>query len=296
MASDETASHGSGNTKQTHMPKARHWQLTLNEIDKYDTLKEYLTGLKSNTYLISCRETAPTTGHQHMHVYVQFSNMISLSIKKCCGAHIEACRGTPQDNVKYIKKDGVIIDEIGECRNWGGMPTTIKDLKAMNKDEVPPALYNVYNKAIHEDDDSMDIDDFHKDIKVFYFYGPSGAGKTTSAIAKAKELGYSKIHIIKYEGNFWSGVGHGHGCAIYDDFRDSHMKPSEFINLIDYNVHTMNVKGSSVQNRFDCVIITSVQSPKSLYRNMWDDEPRKQWLRRMTAIELYNEQDVSDSD
>ena len=29
---------------------------------------------------------------------------------------------------------------------------------------------------------------------------------------------------------------------------DSYMKPSEFINLIDYNKHWMNIKGDSVLN------------------------------------------------
>ena len=290
------ATHGSGNTKQTQVPKARHWQLTLNEVDKYETLRDYLTGLKTNTYLISCQETAPTTGHQHIHIYVQFANAIRLSIKKCCNAHIEACRGTPQDNVNYIKKDGTILDEMGEFRSWGGMPKTITELKAMNKDEVPPMYYNVYQKAIHEDDESIDIDELSKKIAVFYYWGPSGAGKTTRAKQHAKDLGYTKIHMIKYEGSFWSGLGHGHGCALYDDFRDSHMKPSEFINLIDYNMHSMNIKGGSVQNRFDTIIITSVQNPKDLYAGMWDKEPRKQWLRRMTVIKVEPPESNSESE
>ena len=162
----------------------------------------------------------------------------------------------------------------------------MRELKTMNEDDVPPLLSNVYKKAIHEDDESIDIDDIHKHVKVFYLWGPSGVGKTTKALTMAKDLGYSKIHMIKYESSFWCYLGHAHGCAIYDDFRDSHMKPSEFINLIDYNVHPMNIKGSNILNRFECIIITSVQNPEELYRGMWDEEPRKQWLRRMEVIEL----------
>ena len=97
------ASPSAGNTIQPRLPKARDWQLTLNEIDRYEELKGYITGLKSNNYFIACKEKAPTTGHEHIHIYAQFTSGISLSLKKTCGAHIEKCRGTPQQNVEcYI--------------------------------------------------------------------------------------------------------------------------------------------------------------------------------------------------
>ena len=94
---------------------------------------------------------------------------------------------------------------------------------------------------------------------------------------------------------FWHGLGDGKGCAIYDDFRDSHMKPSEFINFIDYNIHPMNLKGGSIMYRFSHIIITSVQNPKRIYGGMYDDEPRKQWLRRMSIIELSINEEQTDS-
>ncbi len=39
-------------------------------------------GLKTLTYIISCKETAPTTGHKHIHIYTEFNKAIRLSIKK----------------------------------------------------------------------------------------------------------------------------------------------------------------------------------------------------------------------
>ena len=101
--------------------------------------------------------------------------------------------------------------------------------------------------------------------------------------------------MIKYENGFYAGVGSGTGCAIYDDFRDSHMKASEFINLIDYNIHTMNVKGGFKQNRYELLIITSVQNPERLYKNM-EQEPRKQWMRRLEIIHLEDDKEEEDSD
>ena len=108
------------------MSKARAYQLTLNEIEKYEGLLEYLKTLNPS-YLISCKEEAPSTGHEHIHIYVQFPTPRALSIKKTLGAHIEKCKGSPQANVAYIKKDGNIIDEIGELRRAGG--ASIKEIK-----------------------------------------------------------------------------------------------------------------------------------------------------------------------
>ena len=74
-----------------------------------------------------------------------------------------------------------------------------------------------------------------------------------------------------------------------DDFRDSHMKPSEFINFIDYNIHNLNVKGGSVRNLYSTIIITSVQRLDCIYLNMANDEPRQQWERRIKVIDLYQD-------
>ncbi|ORX53748.1 hypothetical protein BCR36DRAFT_246371, partial [Piromyces finnis] len=97
---------------------------------------------------------------------------------------------------------------------------------------------------------------------------------------------------IKFIGGFYLGVTKMARVAIYDDFRDSHMKPSEFINLIDYNKHWMNIKGSAMLNDYLCVIITSVQKFSKIYRNV-DDEPRTQWERRVEVIDMFPPERVS---
>lgn len=281
MASLEMASLGSGNTIQNRA-KSRNYQLTLNETAKYEQLLEYLYSLKSLTYLIAAKEIAPTTGHEHIHIYLHFKTVIKLSIRKCCGAHIEICRGTPQQNIDYIKKDGEILEEYGEPPKWGGM--RVIDLKnCKSPDELDWKQYNTWKK-IHQNDE-IELDDFSKEVEVIYIYGPSGIGKTEKAKEIIRENNYTKFSNVKYENGFWIGVGSGRDVALYDDFRDSHMKASEFINFIDYNVHTMNIKGGSCQNNYKLIIITSIQGPKEIYWNL-PDEPRSQWLRRMEIINM----------
>ena len=106
------------------------FQLTLNQVECFDELRAYLLGLKLLNYMIACKEIAPTTGHEHIHVYVQFMDSVKLAIKKLCGAHVEKCRGSAQQNIAYIKKDGDVIYEHGEARLKGGH--TIKEVENMS--------------------------------------------------------------------------------------------------------------------------------------------------------------------
>lgn len=280
-----------GNTnKQSVNLKSRNFQFTINEIEKYNTLIEIIKNLKSCDYYISCLEEAPTTGHKHIHLYTHFSNAYRISKKILdLGVHIEICKGSPKQNIEYIEKDGNILDEFGK-RPKQGMKT-VKELKNINNpDDLNWNEYNTWKK-IHNDMENdkydIDIDDLYKEVKIYYIFGPSGIGKTEKSkqIVRDNKNKYgNKINMVKYENGFWTGIGNTK-IAIYDEFRDSSMKPSEFINFIDYNKHTLNIKGGSKINNYELIIITSVQNPEYIYSNV-GDEPRKQWLRRMEIIDM----------
>lgn len=282
----------SSNIKNEVGFRARHFQFTLNIIEKYNDLKNYLTSYSTLKYFISCKETAPTTGHEHIHIYCRFSQPKTIKPKNVFGAHIEVCKGSPEQNIAYIKKDGNILDELGEkpCRG-GNTFLSINDVKNMSRSERRMLDFRYKNliKDIEIDEDNdLDIEAFHKDVEVIYICGPSGAGKTLRAIDMIRSKGFTKFNNVKYENGFWMGIGNA-DCALYDDFRDSHMKASEFINFIDYNVHTMNVKGGVRINRYVYIIITSVMPIEELYKKM-DDEPKMQWLRRVKVINMYSEE------
>lgn len=261
---------------------AKGFQLTINN-EYFDQVLSYLRGLKPN-YLIGCREKAPTTGHIHYHIYVQFPNARRLSLKKCEGAHIEKCLGSPKQNIDYIKKDGDIVVEEGAPRlNY--VPT-IHQAKEMTKEEregLSLNMYNIVNKINNEENKAVPVKDYYKKIEVYWICGESGSGKTKWAVDNMMERNIETFNEVKYDGNFWHGVQESCNVCLYDDWRDSHMKPTELINFIDYNRHVMNVKGGTVRNNYSLIYITSLQHPDEIYKNVVE-ESKKQWIRRITKI------------
>ena len=276
------------------MLRKRAYQLTINKLEDYDKIILYLQNLKNMRYIIACKEKAPTTGKDHIHIYVQFTEPTHLSKKKVLSAHIEYCKGNPQQNVAYIKKDGEVIFETGTLAKGGRL--SIKDVKSLNADELDDLPFVYYNKVQSvKRDQLMNINayNYNKKIEVYYIYGTSGSGKTHRAIEMIKKLKEDGLietadfNEVKYANGFWHGVTLDtiKEVALYDDFRDYHLLPSEFINFIDYNTHVMNVKYGCVTNSFKYIFITSIQNPEDLYKgSRQHDEESKQWLRRIKEI------------
>lgn len=288
MTAERMTAQSSGNTNPSL--RARAFQLTLNDTSVYDDLKDEFRKLKSCDYFISCREIAPTTGHEHIHMYAHFSNSYQLSRRIMdYHAHVELCRGSPQDNIAYIKKDGTILDTWGDEPHQGyhtvGELRSIKDPSDLNWNE-----YSTWQK-IKAEPRKVRTSEWSKQVEVIYIEGPSGCGKSNFAQKLLEDSGVDEFEEIKHVGEFWHGVVDGCGTAVYDDFRDSHMSASEFINFIDYRTHNLNVKGGSIRNGYTKIFITSVQSIEDIYTNVYG-EPRLQWLRRTQCYKWYAEHNM----
>lgn len=268
--------------------QGRRFQLTLNQVEHYDVVKEYLMSRKSFKYLLSCKETAPSTGHEHIHIYVYFSNAVRLSQTKVKNAHTEVCRGSNEQNIKYIRKNGDIIDEIGQQPAQGvSSNDTVGELMITEDPSALPArLFRTWRDITLWNQSMTKARVYKPGVKVFYIWGDSGVGKTKYAMDQLKED--EPFDRVKYCNGFWTGVSMDESVrvAIYDDFRSSDMKPNEFINFIDYYANVMNLKGAHTINHYDVIYITSIFDPKHIYEQSYGEEQRKQWLRRMEVIHL----------
>lgn len=283
MATEGMATPGAGNTSPAPFsPKARDWLLTLNQPEKYDELKGYITKLKSNNYLISAKEEAPTTGHEHIHIYCQFSSPIKLSIKKCCGAHIDKCDGTPQQVKDYVKKDGEIIDEIGVMRPWGGIPS-IAEVKTATPEELE-TLPIMYYKTVEAIKKTLPKKRYYKPVKVHWYYGPTGTGKTRWAF----EAG--AVNVI-YNNGFYSDWGDARIISI-EEMRGQ-IPWDELLRLTDsyHNYYHVNIKGGQKLIDIDEIYISGPKPPEKCYPGKTAEDSMSQLLRRITDLKEFTDAD-----
>lgn len=310
-ASEVVTSHASGNTNPEasafKCPKKRAFLLTFNEkaVENCMKCQAKFKQLKSCDYYISCKEINKA-GNEHCHLYVHFNNTYAIPTKliEQTKMHIDISYASPKQNIEYVKKEGkweykreiqktVIIDEYGIEPRQGQL--TIKELREIdNSDDLPDwKQYNVW-KQVRKEHKKTKVKDWHKEIEVLWIQGPSGVGKSKKVVEICEERGIEEFDEVKHDGdhNFWLGADGSGGCCVYDEFRDSHLKASEFINFIDYNVHNMRIIGGSVKNNYNTIIITTVQRIDEIYKNL-GEEPRQQWMRRVKVINMYKDEDNS---
>lgn len=286
-------------TEPTGNTMARRFQVTMFTLDRVNDVINNLKSLSKFRFGMACHEVCPDTGREHVHIYVcygggkKFTTIRNASL----GGHVEKCYGPHKDNVKYIMKDVTESNPLvwyeGDQPQQGSSIKSdeLRSMSVLEVVEVDPRCHQAYLRARELLlNGGLSLDDLNgKSVQVFYIYGSSGCGKSVLAKELLREhmceVGVAFVDMVKYKNEFWTGVCYGE-VAFYDEFRDSDMKPSEFINFIDYNPQRMNVKGSCTLNRYKFIVITSVQGPNDLYPNMTITEPRRQWLRRAHWINL----------
>lgn len=118
--------------KRRQGERFRRWQLTENNptYSKKEAV-ERLSRIGEAIYIVGCSEVGES-GTCHIHAFVVFKNAIELDTLKrnFPRAHFEACSGTNQKNVEYIKKADKEPFEVGE------LPLAVSEEKSDISSEV----------------------------------------------------------------------------------------------------------------------------------------------------------------
>lgn len=258
---------------------AKNWQITLNQVDKWEDLKAYLMSRKMLNYAVACHEIAPSTGHEHIHCYCQFSSCAILAKSKTQGAHIEKCKGTPQQNVEYIKKDGDVIWEYGSIRMTGN--PTAREIKKMTEDQLEDLAWNQYigaKKIRAEHDIQMHKENpYIKTPDVQWHFGGTGSGKSYYA----KNNNYTSI---TYDGSKYEDWEDARKIQ-FEEFRGN-IPWSELLKITDkyHNTDKLRILYGHKYIDFDAIYIASSKPPWEVYPNREKNDDIKQLMRRMKWV------------
>lgn len=243
-------------------------------------------------YLIIGSETCPTTKREHLQCYIVFKGPITL---KCCikklskyfkGCHVEICRGTAEDNIKYCSKGG-IFKEIGDRPKGQGHRSDIDliaqkimnhEIKAEDVLISDPEFYFKYGRVIEKIEDVA----LRKKNRSWmttceWIYGKSGTGKSEYAF---KDFDESTHFVLEDDGGWWDAYK-GQETVIINDFR-GHISYDQLLTLIDKYPKKVRRRGREPTSFLaKHIIITSSLHPVDVYKNRNENDSIEQLLRRI---------------
>lgn len=253
----------------------------------------------------------------HLHFIIAFasSKMFKTIIKTLISKeyHIENCRNYHAAVEYCLKSNPNDKLEYGEPLKQGLRTDIKKTLEASHYNikeiqENNPEIFVRYRSGIKEicetknkennvldwlnltkDEEGNIKKKEYKPTKVYWFFGPTGTGKSR----RVKEIVSNKImnKVIKPDEitiiNCFTSSGFAIGMINYkskililDEFRGDCIKFNELLKIIDGT--TINVKGSEVYLHLDEIYVTSCYNPFEVYYHLTQTDSIKQLLRRIT--------------
>lgn len=224
-------------------------------------------------YLVIGREVGEE-GTPHLQCYIYFHNATTFdSVKKQLPrAHIEAARGTSDQAIEYCKKDGD-FHESGEApisqKRKGEMgkeywDDVVKKAKAGDLEQIDSCVFVRHYRTLRliEKDYMSSVPDL-EDTCGYWFYGPSGTGKSRSAREKFPNP------YLKMCNKWWDGY-QKQEFVVIEDFDKAHIHLGHHLKLwADRYAFLAESKGSAHQIRPLAIVVTSNYHPSDI----WGNEP-----------------------
>lgn len=264
------------------MSKARAYCFTLNNPNDADYLNVRALA-EDSKYMIYGKETGEN-GTFHLQGYVMFANARSFnSLKIALGrAHIEAAKGSPQQNIAYCSKQGEIV-EVGERPKQGARSDVRKAIDIVKETsrmkDVVAAVPSYQGIKVAEMYLKYHEEPRNWKPEVRWYYGATGEGKTKLAREWLSEGG-EEVYTCLSDSKWWEGYD-GHSSVLIDDFRKDFCKFHVLLRLLDRYDFRVEVKGASRQLRARKIAITTPYHPRLVYETR---EDIGQLMRRLDGV------------
>lgn len=249
-------------------------------------------------------------GH-HVHLAISYDKARRLSAiaKELGNAHTEMMRGTKEEAIAYVNKEGkyaekdeTVLAHIGKASSVTDNSGQRIDYKAIQKD-IEDGLINAGNlrvKALELAGSNPTTTDKierlylqtirakadktnGRNVKVTYVEGRTGTGKTHLAIEQAK--GDYFIADVSEKTSFPFNGYIGQKTLILDELRPGIFKPAELFRYLDKHRLDVNVKGGQFPAMWTQVIISTACPLQDWFKkdedNYGQDNNREQFQRRI---------------
>ena len=260
-------------------------------------------------YIVGQWEECPKTKAIHFQGYAQLKKKCT-SIKKMKkilaskSVHVEAARGTAEENDEYCTKSRTAI--AGTLYRHGEIELTTKgkrnDLDAIQKqldkgvkpDTIAVEHFGAWCRNYRAIDRyaqivlKKSIPDFRK-ITVQCLWGEAGVGKSREAIERSNtKYGPNEWYepVINKDGQMWFSNYEGQKCLIINEFYGQ-VKFSQMLKILDGYKLEIEKKGGSCWAAWETIIITSNKHPKEWWNGM-SSIPQKcipAFVRRFESVE-----------
>ena len=295
--------------------QSRKYQLTINNpADKgldHEAIKQILAQFKSCTYWAMADEVGLDTATPHTHIFMVLKSPAKFSTVKnrFPEAHIEAAKGTSEENRAYIQKSGKWASDPksgttipGTFEESGSLPeepgqgyrSDIAEIYRQIEDGMSNAKIMAANPDTAMHIGKMDqirqniLEDRYRDtfrqLEVTYIWGPTATGKTRNVM---EEHGYSNVYrVTDYNHPFDRYAQEPVMC--FDEFRSSLMV-GDMLDYLDGYPLALPARYANRQACYETVYIISNIDLKTQYPHVQDNEPAtwKAFLRRIHHVIEY---------
>lgn len=210
-------------------------------------------------YMAVCMEAAPTTGHLHYHIFVQYYQRRRYTAvqKDFPGANIQTAKGTFTQVLDYMTKQGDLIFEKGTRPSDRRRPaststeerfyTMVQETKKglLNKECLMYARYRSYFDNLEIQHSLGFTWTGELDHKNLWIYGPTGTGKSMMTHRYAMEANLTLFN--KLLNKWWDGF-YKQNIVLIEDADPQHCRclAHHFKLWADRYSFTAEVKGGCI--------------------------------------------------
>lgn len=289
----------------------RKYQLTINNPLEHgfthEVIRSNLEQLPHCIYWCMADEVGEK-GTPHTHVYFACQNAVMFSTLKLrfYGAHIEAARGSHQENRDYVKKEGKWLNDIkhgtsvsGTFEESGELPEETDQrlqvneaILAMVEDgasnaeilrEYPAAMNRIHHiEAARQTLLAEKYRSEFRELEVRYIWGKTRVGKTRFVM---EQYGYDKVYrVTSYQHPFDSYAGEP--VLLLDEFRSS-LPFSDLLKYLEGYPVMLPCRYADKVACYTKVYIVSNVPLSEQYPNIQTDEPESWRALKARLTECY---------